>query len=371
VFLDWLAGRRRQQFAAVYNPRRGKGGQALRILTVLLVLIAVLSVAACTEGEQVSTPTAAPGSATPATSPVVSVTASPARTVFPATPVGTAEAIPFGKVSFSSRRDGYGEIYLLTPEGERNVSNSPTEDQESSLSPDGKKIAFASDRDGTSHIYVVNVDGSGLVKLTNDAAGDLSPKWSPDGKQIAFSRTGSLYIMDSDGGNVRQLTEAGPETSAPPCKSGSFLGSWSPDGKRLVFYAASATRELGQICIIGSDGSGLTVVASEPPAYHVEPSWSPDGEWIVYRFIDKGPSSGPEDDNHEIYLVKPDGTSRTNLTNNRATDIEPSWSPDGQWIIFSSDRTGGFDLYIMRPDGSDLKRITTDPFKDSDPSWGP
>lgn len=353
------------QLPAVYNPLSRKGGQALRIPVILLVFIGVLSVVGCGEDEEASTPTAAPGSATSVASPAASAT------VVPATPIGTAEAIPSGKVAFSSRRDGNGEIYLLTRDGEQNMSNGPTEDMEASLSPDGEKIVFASDRDGTSRIYVVNVDGSGLVKLTNEAAGDLSPRWSPDGEQIAFSRTGSLYIMDSDGGNVRRLTEAEPEASAPPCKAGAFLGGWSPDGTQLTFYAASATRGLGQICVIGADGSGLTVVASEPPTYHVEPSWSPDGEWIVYRFIDDGPTSAPEDDNHEIYLVKPDGTSRTNLTNNLATDIEPSWSPDGQWIIFSSDRGGNFDLYIMKPDGSDLKRVTADPSKDSDPSWGP
>jgi len=338
----------------------------LRIPIALLVLVSVLFVVACGEEEEAPSPTAPPVSQTPLASP-----AGPARTVVPGTPIGTAEAIPSGKVAFSSRRDGNGEIYLLTAEGELNISNGPTEDMEASLSSDGEKIVFASDRDGTSRIYVANVDGTGLVKLTNAAAGDLSPRWSPDGKQIAFSRTGSLYIMDSDGSNVRQITDAQPEAGAAPCKAGAFLGGWSPDGTQLTFYAASATRGLGQICIIGSDGSGLTVVASEPPTYHVEPSWSPDGEWIVYRFIDEGASSAPEDDNHEIYLVKPDGTSRTNLTNNPATDIEPSWSPDGQWIIFSSDRGGNFDLYVMKPDGSDLKRVTTDPFKDSDPSWGP
>jgi len=59
----------------------------------------------------------------------------------------------------------------------------------------------------------------------------------------------------------------------------------------------------------------------------------------------------------------------TNLTNHPAMDIEPDWSPDGEWVVFSSNRGGNFDLYIMKPDGSELARLTTDPDKDSDPSW--
>lgn len=281
------------------------------------------------------------------------------------TPAAGTVPLPIGKISFSARRDGNGEIYLLTSEGEVNISNNPTEDIESNLSTDGQKIVFSSDREGTYHLYVVNVDGSGLQKVTDDPAGDLSPRWSPDGSQIAFSRTGSLYVMNSDGSDVREILAAEPEATAAPCKAGSFLGGWSPDGKRLTFYAASATRGIGQICIIGSDGSDLTVVVSEPPAYHVEPSWSPDGEWIAFRSI--------RDDNHEIYIVKPNGDSVTNLTNDPATDIEPAWSPDGKWIVFGSYRAGNdnFDLYMIKPDGSDLQRLTADPDKDSDPSWGP
>ena len=127
--------------------------------------------------------------------------------------------------------------------------------------------------------------------------------------------------------------------------------------------AVAATRSVGQICTVKLDGSDLTVVVSDPPGWQVEPAWSPDGEWITYRSI--------RDGNHEIYIVKPDGTSDTNLTNSPATDLEPTWSPDGEWIVFSSDRTGDFDLYIMRPDGSDLARITATVGKDSDPAWGP
>jgi len=321
----------------------------LRKFVIVLVFLGIALVTACGEGEKAPTPTAAVASPTP-TAAVASPTSPPTG------------ALPMGKISFSSRRDGNGEIYLLSPEGEVNITNNPAEDAESDLSPDGKKIVFASDREErTFHIYVVNVEGSGLIKLTNETAGDLSPRWSPDGKRIAFSRVGAIYVMDSDGTNVQKVTEPKPEATAPPCEAGGFLGGWSPDGKQLTFYAASATRGLGQICIVNVDGSNLRVVVSEPPGYHVEPSWSPDGQWIAYRSI--------REDNHEIYIVKPDGSSDTNLTNNPATDLEPDWSPDGKWIVFGSDRGGNFDLYIMKPDGSNLTRLTTSPGKDSDPSW--
>ena len=331
----------------------------MRIFVTMLVVLAILLVSACGGGEEAPQPT------TPAPSPTASpVSATPTATLSPATPAATPEAgLPLGKIAFTSRRDGKGEIYLLTADGEINLTNNPTEDVESDLSPDGKRVVFASDREGTYHIYVVNIDGTGLTRLTDDPAGDLSPKWSPDGGRIAFSRTGALYVMDSDGSNLQNVTEPESEATAPPCKAGAFVGGWSPDGQQLVFYAASVTRQLGQVCIVNVDGSNLKVVVSEPPGYHVEPSWSPDGEWIAYRSI--------REENHEIYKVRPDGTEDTNLTNEPAIDLEPDWSPDGQWIVFSSYRTGDFDLYIMRADGSDLARVTTTIGKDSEPSWGP
>jgi TolB protein len=64
---------------------------------------------------------------------------------------------------------------------------------------------------------------------------------------------------------------------------------------------------------------------------------------------------------------------RTNLTNDPDLDIEPDWSPAGDWIAFGSLRPGApfFDLYVMRPDGTDVRQVTTDPAKEANPVWGP
>ncbi len=85
------------------------------------------------------------------------------------------------------------------------------------------QIVFTSNRDGDLHIYVMDADGGNVRQLTDDPAWDRYPAWSPDGTQIAFTsdRDGDedIYVMDADGGNVRQLTDDPGEDYAP---------AWSP-----------------------------------------------------------------------------------------------------------------------------------------------
>lgn len=275
---------------------------------------------------------------------------------------------PSGRIAFVSFRDGAQEIYLLGLDAggeEVNLTNDPAVDIDPDWSPDGRQIVFASDRAGGLYLFVMNSDGSEVRQLTEGLGGDLSPRWSPDGSRIAFSRSGSLYVIDADGGNERMLLTSGPGEDAAPCTAGAFVGGWSPDSSRITFYALDVSRQEGQICVMGLDDEKPTVLVAEPAGIHAEPAWSSDGRFIAYRSI--------RDGNHDVYQVDVETGIEERITTGPGLDIEPDWSPDGRWITLASLPEGApnFDIYIMRADGSDQRQLTTDPAKEGNPVWSP
>ena len=110
-------------------------------------------------------------------------------------------------------------------------------DDEPSWSPDGKRIAFQSTRDSHYEIYVINVDGTGLQRLTTSTGyANDEPTWSPDGRRIASvsGRPGKpvgAYTMAADGSDVRYVA---------PTSIGNAYPAWSPDGSTLALAYANA-----------------------------------------------------------------------------------------------------------------------------------
>ncbi len=240
------------------------------------------------------------------------------------------------------------------------------------------RILFDSNRGGTDEIYVMDPDGSNVQQLTRVAQKGITstfPDWSPDRKQIVFSsdRPGpppswnDLYVMNADGGKVRQLTVT-PEVSENNA-------GWSPDGRHIVYnaapIAADRTRQAAQIWIIDADGSNarpLTTGSSQ----NSYPAWSPNGLSIAFisdRDADVASDLMSTEDG-AIYLMEADGSNVRRLTEDRRARA-PVWSPDGKRIAFDTTRDGNFEIYVINADGSDQRRLTNDSHDDARPTWSP
>jgi hypothetical protein len=73
----------------------------------------------------------------------------------------------------------------------------------------------------------------------------------------------------------------------------------------------------------------------------------------------------------EIYIMNADGSDQTNVSDSPAMDSSAKWSPDGNFIVFNSNRDGDFDIHIMNADGSDQTNVSNNEFSDSSPDWQP
>jgi Tol biopolymer transport system component len=204
--------------------------------------------------------------------------------------------------------------------------------------PQERLLAFASAQNGNFDIYTMHADGTDLTNLTNNPASDTNPIWSPDGKRIAFmsDRTGlmQVYMMNADGSNVVLLTD-GQEHQQINIGS----GAWSPDGSKIVYAQdALGLRDwVWMLYMMDVDQQVVGPIAQSNSTYS-SVTWSPDGKQIVFITDDS------QDSNRQrIYAVGIDGNNRRDITkllptNERLSNLDYSWSRDGQSIFFIAQR---------------------------------
>jgi TolB protein len=293
-----------------------------------------------------------------------------------------------GKIVFVSNRDGRDQIYVMNVDGslqtrltmdKRPVTTVDKKavpigsDDHPAWSPDGTQILFDSNRDGDRDIYVMNSDGSGVNQLTNDPASDSFPAWSPDGKKIAFQSDRDctpdnclqteIYVMNADGSRQERITIQ---------SSGSGISdqhpAWSPDYGQIAFDSNRDGDYEIYVLDVDNPIRVKEVTYNTKPVDDTFPVWSPDGKKIAYDSTRW---------NHEIWVMNAaDGSDghfliprswKASVTENAA------WSPNGSLIAFDSYRDDPAgkqrEIYVTSADGAEPERLTFSVHEDMDPDW--
>lgn len=249
------------------------------------------------------------------------------------------------------------------------------------FSPDGNYVTFFRGRSSIadSGIYVMTVGSDQLLQLTNNDD-DCCPVWSADGRWIAFTRQHnheySIYLVAADGGREEKhraeraqpfvpaafktsssaTAERKLDTGGVPVRRGEI--GWSPDGKLIAFTGPS-----GLYLLSVDDSAVRRVTASPPAAEDWGPSFSPDGDSVL--FVRNAALGVPD----EIWLVPVNGAdARRVLVERGRIASPPQWSIDGRSVIFSSNRTGHPALWRASLDAPDAAIQISEA---GSPAWDP
>jgi dipeptidyl aminopeptidase/acylaminoacyl peptidase len=266
-----------------------------------------------------------------------------------------------------------------------------------SWSPGGTKVAFVgmTASDGYSNLFVGDVSewenstsDTSVVQMTHeyrDFPGVIyTPSWSPNGEKVVVSLNGhasgvvivsadskqSIFISNDTSELIKSVKQPSPWNDFPGWKP-----SWFPDSKSIVFVGASTQGDRSTLFTVDQDGNNLKIII---PIGVSNPVVSPNGQSIAYienagrmelSTVGRIVRVDPEGLNRQVIATIQTKKVKGILDNYYIRDL--SWSPDGKWLVFTSNFSGKFQLYLISADGSVFEQIMEFPGDAVFPQWRP
>ena len=220
----------------------------------------------------------------------------------------------------------------------RRVWAGPDVDVLGSISPDGRYLSCV---DSTTGDLALRDLATGKMRRLTNGGSSTEIRFStisPDGKEVAydwFDKDGSpdLRAVRLDGSAPRVLYSAKGALAFPM--------DWSPDGKHILTLLVTPENTFEIALVSVADGSVRVLKALD--WFSLKVKFSPDGHYIAYDFPQQQDS-----DNRDIFLLTADGSREIHLVDHPANDQLLGWTPDGNHILFASDRSGSMSAWILR-----------------------
>ena len=273
---------------------------------------------------------------------------------------GGIAGIAESQIFFVSSRSGHKEIWVMDYDGsnQRQITHLNSISLSPRISPDGSRLAFSSLTKAGWEILMYSMDLNRLLSFPRFGGTNLSPAWSPDGTKLAFSSSRSgdpeIYVVDQSGAGLKRLTNYRLPDVSP---------TWNPKTGAQIAWVSGRT-DLPQIYTMESDGTNVQRMTDQ--GYAVSPSWSPNGQFLLFAWTRHyGPGAPGSED---IYIMDVASKQFVQLTHDGGRNDFPSWSPDGRHIVFQSSRSGGEQIWTMLADGTNQRPLTSSG-SNTQPNW--
>jgi TolB protein len=299
-----------------------------------------------------------------------------------------------GRIVFDRNDGRQTDLFTILPDGSAltRLTRTRAWEEKAEWSADGLRIAFGSSTPSGAQGEIVSMaaDGSDRRAVTRFGSISAAPSWAPGGQLAFFTLRdfappsgneppppAELYSINADGTGSTRLTHDKQIQTDP---------QWSPDGSTIAYSQWCAVRgqpgvfDLGVAAIDVAGTHKRTLLPCQARRDIASFNWSPDGTRLVLEYVTASPSGRtPHTRQSDLAIVNADGSGLRRLTRTAALETNPVWSPDGQFIAFTSDRASkrrkqerngsAFELYTMRTDGSAIRRLTFNHVPDLHPDW--